>query len=200
MHNALHPRDNVDRLYMSRNEGGRELASIKDRVDTSIQRLEDVIEKPGGRLVIATKYNTDNTKNNGTEITRKQKWEEKQLSECFQQLTSDISPEKTWTWLRGGNLKRKIESLLITAQNNAIKTNHIKVRIDKTQHNSKCRLCGDRDETIYHIISECSKLTQKKYKTRHDCVGKVIHWELCKRFKSDRTNKWYMCDKAVWRC
>ena len=33
---------------------------------------------------------------------------------------------------------------------------------------SECRLCGDRDETINHIISECSKLAQKEYKTRHD--------------------------------
>ena len=24
------------------------------------------------------------------------------------------------------------------------------------QQNSKCRLCGDRDKTINHIISECS--------------------------------------------
>ena len=39
---------------------------------------------------------------------------------------------------------------------------------------SKFRLCGDRDETINHIISECSKLAQKKYKARHDWVGKVI--------------------------
>ena len=22
--------------------------------------------------------------------------------------------------------------------------------------------------------------------------GKVIHWELCKRFKNDHTNKWYI--------
>ena len=27
-----------------------------------------------------------------------------------------------------------------------------------SQQNSRCRLCGDRDETINHIISECSKL------------------------------------------
>ena len=53
-----------------------------------------------------------------------------------------------------GNFKREIESLLIAAQNNAVRTNHIKERIDKTQQNSKCRLCGDRDETINHIISE----------------------------------------------
>ena len=32
---------------------------------------------------------------------------------------------------------------------------------------------------------------QKKYKTRHDWVGKVIHWELCKKFKFNHTNKWY---------
>ena len=33
-------------------------------------------------------------------------------------------------------------------------------------------VCGDRDETINHIISECSKLAQKEYKTRHDWVDK----------------------------
>ena len=40
---------------------------------------------------------------------------------------------------------------------------------------NKCRLCGDRDETINYMISECNKFTQKKYKTRHDWVGKGIH-------------------------
>ena len=38
------------------------------------------------------------------------------------QVTKEISYEKTWTWLRKGNLKRKTESLLIAAQNNAIRT------------------------------------------------------------------------------
>ena len=72
----------------------------------------------------------------------------------------------------------------------------IKARIDKTQQDSKCRLCGDRDETINHIISECSKLAQREYKARHDWVGKVIHWEMCKKFKFDLTNKWYMHNPA----
>ena len=40
-----------------------------------------------------------------------------------------------------------------------------------------------------NIISECSKLAQKEYKTRHDRVGKVIQWEMCKKFKFDDTNK-----------
>ena len=108
-------------------------------------------------------------------ITRKQKWEGKQLYGRFKRLINNISHDKTWTWLRKGNLKRETEFLLMAAQNNAIRTNHIKTRIDKTQQNSKCRLCRDKDETINYIIS---KLAQKEYKTRHDWVGKVIHWEM----------------------
>ena len=51
-------------------------------------------------------------------------------------------------------------------------------------------------ETINHIISECSKLAQKEYKARHDWAGKVIHWEMCKKFKFDHVNKWYMTNPA----
>ena len=78
----------------------------------------------------------------------------------------------------------------MTAQNNAIRTNHIKARIDKTQQNSKCRLCGDRVETINLIISEYSKLAPNEYKTRHNWASKVIHWVICKKFKFDHANKW----------
>ena len=92
----------------------------------------------------------------------------------------------------------------MAAQNNAVRTNHIKARKDKMQQNSKCRLCGDRDETINHIISECSKLAQKEFKTRHDWVGKVrcaikrtsVQGEMCNKFKFDHTNKWYLHNRA----
>ena len=77
--------------------------------------------------------------------TRKQKWEEKHLHGRFKRLINNISHDKTWTWLRKGNFKRETESLLMAAQNSAIGTNHVKAMIDKTQQNSKCRLCGDRD-------------------------------------------------------
>ena len=113
-----------------------------------------------------------------------------QLYGHFKWLISNISHEKTWTWRRKGNCKPETESLLIAALNNAIKTNHIKARTDKTQQNSKCRLCRDRDETINHIISKFSKLAQ--YKTRHDWVGKVIHWELWKKLEVDHRNKRFL--------
>ena len=87
-------------------------------------------------------------------------------------------------WLR--NLERETESLLIAAQNNAIRINHKKARIDKMQPNGRSRLCWDWDETLNYIISECSKLAPKENKTRHDWVGKVINWEL----KLNHANKW----------
>ena len=78
-------------------------------------------------------------------------------------------------------------------------TNYIKARIDKMQQNSKCRLYGDRDETINCIINECSKLAQKEYKSRYERLGKAIHWELCKKLKFDHTNKCYTHNPACPR-
>ena len=132
-----------------------------------IQRLKDYIQKHDGGLITAIRNDTDNTMDNRMTITRKQKWDGKQLYGRFKRLINNISHDKTWTWLRKGNFKRETESFLIAAQNNAIRTNHIKARIDKTQQNSKCRLCGDKDETINHMI-----------------------------IKFDHTNKWYMHNPA----
>ena len=72
MHKALHPRDDVDRLYVSRKEGGRGLASSEDSVDASIQRLEDYIQKHEGGLITAFRNDTDNTMDNRMTIIRKQ--------------------------------------------------------------------------------------------------------------------------------
>ena len=76
---ALNPSDDVDGLHVSRKEGGGGRASIEDSIDTSIQRLEDYIEKHEERLITVTRNDTDNTMVNRMTITWKQKWEEKQL-------------------------------------------------------------------------------------------------------------------------
>ena len=39
--------------------------------------------------------------------------------------------------------------------------------------------------------------TSGTYKTRHDWMGKVIHWELCKKLKFDPANKWYMQESLL---
>ena len=104
MHKALHPRDDVDKLYVSRKEGGRGLASIEDTVDAFIQRLEDDIEKHERGLITTVRNDIDNTIDERVTTTRKQKWEGKQLYGRFKRLINNISHLKTWTWLRKGKL------------------------------------------------------------------------------------------------
>ena len=43
--------------------------------------------------------------------------------------------------------------------------NYIKVRMDKTQQNSKGSIYSNRDETMDYIISEWNKLALKAQKT-----------------------------------
>ena len=88
-----------------------------DSMDTSIRWLDDHQKKKKKRR---------------TKITKKQKWEEKQLYRYFERQTDEISLEKSWTWLRKGNLKKEAESLLIAAQNNSIWINYVEAKIDKT--------------------------------------------------------------------
>ena len=42
-----------------------------------------------------------------------------------------------------------------------------------------------------HILSECSKLAQTKYKKRHDKVITMVHWELCSKYGFESAKHWY---------
>ena len=45
MHKALHPRDNVDRLYVYRKEERRGLTGIEDSIDAMTQRLHRKVRR-----------------------------------------------------------------------------------------------------------------------------------------------------------
>ena len=96
-----------------------------------------------------------------------------------------------WLWLQEGGLKRETETLIMAAQEQAVRTNLVKVKIDKTQEDSTCRMCGKADESINHLLSECSKMAQKEYKRRHDWIGRKIHWEVCRKYGLDTKDRWY---------
>ena len=52
-------------------------------------------------------------------------------------------------------------------------------------------MCGEKGETISHLVSECSKLAQREYKQRHDNVAKYIHWLLAEKYGFERATNWY---------
>ena len=111
-------------MYKKRKKG-RGLVSIEDSINTSIRRLEDYQKEQRNTDYGDQKKNTNNIMINRT-TTRKQKWGKK----CME-ISSD-KQMKSHT-RRKGNLKRETESLLIVAQNNAIRTNHVNTKICKTQ-------------------------------------------------------------------
>ena len=49
----------------------------------------------------------------------------------------------------------------MAAQNQSIRTNLVKAKIDKSQRDSLCRVCRKVGESIDHIVGGCSKLAQK---------------------------------------
>ena len=114
---------------------------------------------------------------------------EKALYGHFLRQTKKVRSDQCWAWLQNGDLKRETESLIVAAENQCIRTNLVKAKIDKSQGDSLCRVCKKVDDSIDHIISGCSKLAQ--YKRRHDNLGKIVHWKLARKCNFEAGDKWY---------
>ena len=59
------------------------------------------------------------------------------------------------------------------------------------RYQKNCRVCGEKDESITHLIAECKKLAQKEYKQRHDNIASIVNLELCEKFGLVGEVKWY---------
>ena len=79
-----------------------------------------------------------------------------------------VRRDQCWALLQNGDLKRETECLIVTAQNQGIRINLVRAKIDKSKGDSLCRVCRKVEKSIDHIVSGCSKLAQKEYKRRHD--------------------------------
>ena len=105
--------------------------------------------------------------------------------------TKEIRYDQCWAWLQNGDLKRETVSLIVTAQNQSIRKNLVKSKIDKGQRDSLYRVCREVDESIDCFVSGCSKLAQKEYKRRHDYLRKIVYWKLARKCNFEAGNKWY---------
>ena len=89
-------------------------------------------------------------------------------------------------------MKKKTEGLILAAQDQSIRTNWIKRMIDKVDISLKFRMCGGADETVSNIVLECKQLGQNEYKKcRHDKIGGILHWSMCRVYGFPHTEKSY---------
>ena len=65
------------------------------------------MQKHDGGLITAIRNDTDNTMDSKMALTRKQKWEGKQIYGRFKRLINNMSHEKTWIWLRKETFREK---------------------------------------------------------------------------------------------
>ena len=85
--------------------------------------------------------------------------------------------------MKRGYLKKETESTIVVAQDQALCTSSLRNVVYGENVQSVCRVFGAVDETVAHIVSECSKLAQQEYKqVTHDNAVKILHWKLCQKW------------------
>ena len=131
---------------------------------------------------------------------REERYYSKPLHSAFLRETEEVRDEdNSWLWVKKGYLKKETEGLIMAAQDQAIRTNWIRHNIDKEDISPSCRLCGERDETVSHIVSECKELAQNDYKkARHDKVAAILHWQMCQTYGFPTTKSYeHFVDKEM---
>jgi len=72
-----------------------------------------------------------------------------------------------------------LESTIVAAPDQAIRTNYVKNGILRKEIDSKCWLCKQHEETIDHLTSGCSILVKDEYLMRHDKVCAHLYYSIC---------------------
>ena len=95
---------------------------------------------------------------------RKKTLHEGKLQGRFVEKTRNIAHEFSGKWMRNGFLKKETEGILFTGQEQALRTNSIKAKIDKQPVSPKCRLSGTKEETVMHLVNGFPKLAPRNSK------------------------------------
>ena len=128
-------------------------------------------------------------------------WQEKPLHGKFATRckNDDVDTKATHQWLTSSGLKAETEGFIFAAQDQSLVTKNFQANIIRNGTDPKCRFCGEKLETIDHLISGCSFLTPGEYKRRHDRVGQYLHWRICNHFKVSTSQLTRHCPKGFAR-
>ena len=97
-------------------------------------------------------------------------------------------------------LKGNEERILITAQDQGLRTNWFRRNIEGADVSEKCRLCGDKIETVNTILAGCEVLLKRgTYTDRHNRICKLIHFRLCQKYNIsiEANNHWVHTPAAI---
>ena len=163
MHVALHSKSDVDSVYLSKEMEGRRLISCEGYIRMEENNLEWHVKNSFEPLIEGVKAAetmevnaTVNKKEFKQSWIREKKklWKNKGIYGQFVREMPVITDEKEIrNWLIKADLKVEMEAMLCAAQEQAIQTNYVKHKIDKTAQLPLCRMCDKKSETVSHIVS-----------------------------------------------
>ena len=151
------------------------MISTEDCVELAIRGLEVYVDGSEDRLIQAARGDKIDGLEAASVLKRSNKekrledWEEKVLHGQYLRQTKEVRSDQCWAWLQNGNLKRETESLIVAAQNQSIRTNLVKARIDKSQGDSLCRMCR-KVEMKVEIILLVVVVNFHRRSTREDII------------------------------
>jgi len=77
----------------------------------------------------------------------------------------------------------------VAGEDATISKNYFKNKILKEEIEGKCRLCKQNEETIGHLTSVSSNLTNNEYLMKHDKFCEHLHYSICRVFGIETTDK-----------
>ena len=133
-------------------------------------------------------------------------WEEKVTHgylQCQIKKNEQINLKETYGWLKSENFSSHVEGYLFSLQEQEINTRAAQKcwerNLDKRRNSDgRCRLCKQKDEDLFHIISSCSSNSMYLY-YRHDNVGRIIYEEITAD-KQGKVTRQYRKPPAVTHC
>ena len=175
-----------DFIYQGR-KGGGELIVIEECVKRESKSLHGYLrDSTEWMLQMVLKEKVLFEEENLQDYQRRRKeekvrnWKEKALHGEFVRQTWDVAGEESWRWFRNGFFKKGTEGLILAANEQGLRTTLVKHSIEKTSETPLSRLCRDSTETVWHIVSGCRELAQRKCRKHHNKVAPRVHWELCR--------------------
>lgn len=196
-----HPKAALERLYLPRKDGGRGLIHLESLYAEQVVELTGYFKNHNNPLfqhipLSLSPLNIAEEENEpeGRTISQlKEQWRRKELhGRFFNSLNQEEADRQaSVAYLTAGYLFPETEGFLCAIQDQVMPTRtYRKYILKENLPTTKCRLCNREEESIQHILSACSYLAPTWYLERHNNVAKIIHQELCLKFKILKT----MCE------
>ena len=155
IYKTYHPQSVKDRLYVKRKTRGRGLISVEDAVNIEINSLRTYVDNNEEQLlseVIREGIIEQVKEKNEIQIEHENAYRNKALHGRYFLATDDVRGSKSWEWLKRSGLKKETEGMIMTAQEQALRTRNIRKVIDKEKISGMCRICGERGDCGSHCL------------------------------------------------